>query len=131
MNQKERQEYNKNYYANVIKTCQEKNKKHIANALRFAKSKRYRAMQKIAGETEIRCSVCGCSFYPLLEINHKNGGGTYETSIRGIQGFYADIVNNKRTVEDLEVTCKLCNIHHFIKLKYPNEGNKFKVVWDA
>jgi hypothetical protein len=129
MNKQEMKEYQRYYYQNVTKANPEKLKKHRDAARVYERKLRLAVMHMIAKGEVIQCHSCGCNFYPILEINHKSGGGTYETVKRGITGFYSDIVKGKRSVDDLEITCKICNALHFINLKYPDEAKQFKIEW--
>jgi hypothetical protein len=63
------------------------------------------------------CERCGCDTIELLEINHKNGGGLKEVK-RSNQKFYTSILNGSRTTDDLNILCKMCNILHYIEMKY-------------
>lgn len=65
------------------------------------------------------CVSCGCDKQELLEINHKNGGGTKEVQ-RGKKGvkFYWDIYMGRRKTDDLEILCRVCNAKHYLELKY-------------
>lgn len=77
--------------------------------------KRNRVMDKV-GRGIIKCVNCGCNRRELLEINHKNGGGTQENNRVG--PFICDILAGRRSVEDLNLLCKVCNSLHYLELKY-------------
>lgn len=86
------------------------------------------ALNKISNE--LKCVNCGCDELSILEINHKNGGGTRE--IRGIyrghsREFYRAIKNGVRNTDDLEILCKLCNILHDVEKRLNVSG--FKVIY--
>lgn len=77
---------------------------------------RIEAMKMISNE--LKCLRCGCNDIKILEINHKNGGGTKEIREefkKNCITFHRAICLGKRTIEDLELLCKLCNIHHYIQ----------------
>jgi hypothetical protein len=59
-----------------------------------------------------------------------NGGGTKERPIkhRGGKQFYLDILKGRRPIDDLELTCKVCNAwHHLTKLKGIKDG--WTITW--
>lgn len=62
-----------------------------------------------------KCVYCGCDDIPRLQINHKNGDGSKEPKGRGA-AFYWAILKGRRTTEDLEVTCPICNWVHYMGL---------------
>ena len=100
------------------------------NKVRHA-SMRRRAMEKIQGTSNLVCIKCGCSEYKLLEINHVDGGGRKERLLMKGENIYALILNNKRTVKDLDIRCKMCNILYFIELKYGIEvSERYKLLWN-
>lgn len=70
------------------------------------------------GNGKLECSRCGEIKKELLEINHKKGGGNIERKQRGVGGleFYRLIANKKRTIEDLELLCRPCNLVHAAEL---------------
>jgi len=73
---------------------------------------------KIVGKGKLECSNCSCKDVRILEINHVNGGGNQETKWLASSRFFLDIVQGKRKTDDLNLLCKVCNIAHFVKLKY-------------
>lgn len=76
---------------------------------------------------EIRCVSCGCDVVGIIEINHKNGGGRAEF-LKGNDKFYRAIATGVRTIDDLELRCKVCNILHYVEMK----GIKgFKVTYSV
>ncbi len=82
----------------------------------------------LVGRGDLRCVRCLCDRPPLLEINHKNGGGGQE--MKGVgHKFYRDIALMRRTVEDLELLCKPCNAVHALELKHG--PLPFRVIWEA
>jgi hypothetical protein len=66
----------------------------------------------------------------LLEINHKNGGGTKEsrTTPDGSIGMYRRIVDGRRGIDDLELLCKICNTIHLVELMYPEYRGRLKLT---
>jgi len=78
-----------------------------------------KAFKKVSKNGIIKCVTCGCSFLPILQINHKNGGGRKEKKRYTSQrDFYRHIVKGSRKVDDLEVLCRVCNAKHYVELKY-------------
>jgi len=83
-----------------------------------------------------RCVYCGCDYFPFLEVNHKFGGGNKEArekynSKLGL-GFRicSDIVHKKiKDLSNYEVVCRVCNAHHFLKLKEPTMAKRFDIKW--
>lgn len=63
-----------------------------------------------------KCVYCGCDVVEALEINHRSGGGHQEFKKinRSKKGWYLDILSGRRTIEDLELTCRICNAHHYL-----------------
>jgi len=86
----------------------------------LCKRTRFKALTTIALNKncgKVACMNCGFNKnVDLLEINHINGGGRKEKVTR-IQ-FYRSIANKKRTIDDLDILCSVCNIAHFVELKY-------------
>lgn len=76
---------------------------------------------------DIKCQRCGQTNRDLLEVNHKDGKGERERVSRGynMYGFYAEIVNGKRNIDDLEVLCKVCNNAHYAELL---TGQKYLIL---
>jgi hypothetical protein len=66
-----------------------------------------------------KCVHCGCDNPLALEINHVNGGGTKEHktiySKGGRTPFYRAILIGRRSIKDLELTCRVCNANHFLQ----------------
>lgn len=77
----------------------------------------------------IFCANCGCDRFEFLEVNHINGGGAKEKKENGINNrkLYADILNGKRTLHDLNVLCKPCNNLHYLELKFGPQP--YKITW--
>ena len=101
-------------------TCKECTRKY-AREQRILKGawpdlQRYRklrtaVLQKLGG----KCVYCGCNVLEALEINHVNGGGAKENKGAQRRRYLNDILNGKR--DDLELTCRVCNALHYMKLK--------------
>lgn len=84
---------------------------------------RINAMKKISNN--LVCNRCGCGDLRILEINHINGGGTKEKRENG-RGhiFHSYIISGKRSIDDLELLCKICNIHHYVEDILGIKGHK-------
>jgi hypothetical protein len=61
------------------------------------------AFQQFGG----KCRNCGNSDFRVLQINHKNGGGSKEGKF-GIR-MYMAIVKGTRNIKDIELLCANCN----------------------
>lgn len=55
-----------------------------------------------------RCR-CGETDLRVLDIGHKNGGGTKERKKIPVGTFYRNILSGKRKTDDIEVQCVRCN----------------------
>jgi 5-methylcytosine-specific restriction endonuclease McrA len=79
-----------------------------------------------------KCVNCGCDEYSMLEINHKNGGGHKEMDERRrcYKSWYLDILAGRRSRDDLETRCIVCNALHKAKDLNKAKGN-WTVVWTA
>lgn len=66
-----------------------------------------------------KCTYCGCDVLGALEVNHINGGGSREATQTGRSGLtmYREIVTGRRSSNDLEVACRVCNAWHYITRK--------------
>lgn len=78
-----------------------------------------RALKRVMGSEKPACK-CGCDNPRVLEINHKNGDGWKERQRKGLtsQKLYLQIIHGKRSTDDLEITCKVCNISHYCFTKF-------------
>lgn len=81
------------------------------------KVKRKLEAKRIVGRGDLQCKYCGCKDNRILEINHINGGGCQETKGRS-ESFYFSILSGKRSIEDLELTCRVCNARHYCEMKF-------------
>ena len=73
----------------------------------------------ISKSTEPHCVRCGCDDLRLLEINHKNGGGGKEYKQgKNAMAIYRDIAMLRRSTDDLELLCRVCNALHYLESKY-------------
>ena len=94
-------------------------REHRSKMRELYKQLRNKAITKLGG----KCVNCGCDNYDALEFNHINGGGSKErTSTKGYRVFLYSIINNTRPINDIELTCKVCNaLHCLVQLKHlPN-----------
>ena len=115
-----------NEYCREIRKKDKNYNKYAAKKMReYYKRLRLQALQKITGSEKPLCNRCSCDFLPLLNINHKNGGGRRErTQYGNTREFYRVIVRGTRKLIDLEVLCRVCNAIHYANFKY---GAKYKV----
>lgn len=102
-----------------------KNHRDVQN--RYFKNLRLRTLELLGN----KCVYCGCDIPEALEINHINGGGNKEKKERHYNGreFYLDIVSSRRKIDDLELTCIVCNAwHRATKLK--GIENRWRITWE-
>ena len=88
---------------------------------KYNKELKVRVFDKLGGA---KCVYCGCDDIKVLEVNHINGGGVKE--LHSTPNFKLDIVSGRRKIDDLEVTCRVCNAWHYIKEKVSGE---WKIKW--
>lgn len=115
----------------------DKNREYQREWARKEKPKEKRRQYKRNLRTQVlellgnKCVYCGCNIPEALEINHIQGGGNKESKElknngKCQTGFHLDIIKGRRKIDDLELTCRVCNSVHYLKLK--NIGD-FKVTW--
>lgn len=110
-----------------IQAYRNKNREQIAASARKKKRIDFEHALRIVGRGKMECVSCGCSDLRILEINHINGGGRKEASNKR-HAFIRAIVLGERSIEDLNILCKVCNIEHYVKLRFGISG--FRIVWD-
>lgn len=121
--------YAKNNNINATLYLKRWNKKNNSKKRKREKRKLFRKSVLFRlGGINPKCVNCGCDDFRLLEVNHKNCGGAKEIRTKG-SGFYGDIINGKRKIEDLELLCRVCNALHFLQFKYGKLP--FKISWNA
>src|SRR2546423_119951 len=59
-----------------------------------------------------KCESCGTTDPRVLEVNHRNGGGSKERSSKGHWTLYLELVHGKRDIVDFNLLCANCNILH-------------------
>jgi len=100
-------------------------KRNLNIRRKYRKEVKIKAYQKLGG----KCVYCGCNNFDALEINHKFGGGAQEIKTRiSNYKFYLDIVAGRRTTEDLELTCRVCNAWHYLTKIKKIAGN-WRIEW--
>ena len=109
-------EFNKDKDALSFQRWKKKNPESYGCSWKKYNAKRRKNVLLMVSDNLI-CERCGCDTIELLEINHKNGGGLKEVK-RSNQKFYTSILNGSRTTDDLNILCKMCNILHYIEMKY-------------
>jgi len=83
---------------------------------------KFKALQVVGHNDKPKCANCGCDYLPLLQINHKNGGGRKEKAQYSTNRvFYRAIIKGRRTIADLDVLCSVCNTMHYAMLKYKKQ----------
>lgn len=89
-------------------------------------NRKLKALQMIGSD---RCIKCGCDVLEFLEINHIGGGGSKE--IRSIKsGNLIDkILNGTRSVEGLNVLCRVCNALDHLYRKNLEKAKNYSVIY--
>lgn len=64
------------------------------------------------------CVKCGCDDIRLLEIHHKNGGGTQEFKKEKYINYHWNIYMGRRKTDDLELYCRICHAYIHLELQY-------------
>ena len=114
------------YYRNYILKWKLKNPD---KAMAYRRAPHRKALE-VVSRGKMACVYCGCDDIRILEINHKKGGGGKETERGSLHTpFYYAIIQGKRPIDDLEVVCKICNIRHFVTLRFPDLVGRFKIEW--
>lgn len=71
------------------------------------------------------CSECGCDIFEALELNHKNGGGYFESRKLNLRGsaLYNKIISTPSIHKNYNVLCRVCNANHYLRdIKNIKEG---------
>ena len=66
---------------------------------------------------------CKCGRSEPLEIHHPNGNGKEDRERYPGASWYQAIISGERSIDDLEVVCKICNLQAYVDelcAKYPN-----------
>jgi hypothetical protein len=104
--------------------------KEVLSAYRKTYNQRWRlkALEKICSDKGIplKCP-CGCEDLSLLDINHINGDGSQDRkeNLHGIY-FFMLIAKGKRSTDDLDIRCKLCNWKHYLTKEF---GRQWKITY--
>ena len=129
---KSRKQTNREYYLKNKERISRRDKEYyLKNKERIRRREnnlREKALE-IVGRGKLECINCGCNKIKILEINHKNGGGSEEVKkyYKGRYTFYSAIISGKRSIEDVEILCKPCNQIHYVGFKFNVLG--FKISW--
>lgn len=97
----------------------------------YSKKIHLQALLKVAQNKSLKCCNCGCDNLAILEINHIKGKGyqEYKTSTKyktSSNTFYKTLISGKRTLKDLDIRCKVCNIIHYCEM---NNKGRWKVKY--
>jgi hypothetical protein len=113
--------------ARWVKEWRERNpeKQKLARK-RTYNSRKANAMSKVA---EPVCNKCGCDELDFLEFNHIGGGGCQDWKESKNKAM-ADRILTGRSVDDLEILCRLCNALDHLSRKNKTESLKFNVSWN-
>lgn len=77
---------------------------------RLRKERLRRQRRKVIELLGGKCVRCGCTDWRVLQVNHINGKGSQERRKKGSWGIYREILNGKRSIDDLDLRCANCNI---------------------
>ncbi|MBK8813951.1 MAG: hypothetical protein IPN69_24905 [Acidobacteria bacterium] len=85
---------------------------------------REKAMERLGGTV---CVNCGCDEFPILEINHINGGGRQALKTTQNRQLYRARMNDKIDLSEYNVLCRICNALHYVQDVLGIEGHQ--VTW--
>ena len=103
-------------------------KANRAKKREWNKRLRIRVIKLLGG----KCVNCGCDDFEALEINHINGGGSQEKNKKyggSYRSFLYDILAGRRSKDDLDIRCKVCNAAHCLKELKKLNGN-WKIIYE-
>jgi len=130
-NVEKRMEYQRQYQKEYMKKYRQKRIESgnplPCNRKGYCKSVRLRALQKL---NMFKCQYCGCDVIDILEINHRNGGGTHQAKTvykSKMLKFYRDIIYERINLKEYDVLCRVCNAQHYVETLKGIKGHK--VIW--
>jgi len=102
-----------------------KNKDKISSKKRvFDRQQGVLLREAIMSNLGFECVRCGFSDIRALQIDHINGGGSKERSVRGTQSYYKIILNKIISGStDYQILCANCNWIKRVENKEINHGN--------
>ena len=83
---------------------------------------------KMVGEP--KCARCGCDEIDFLEYNHIGGGGCKEWRKDGYMSMTDKLITGKRSVDGLEILCRVCNALEFLERKNKKSAERFEIKWN-
>ena len=113
-----KEEYNE--YMRKYNKCYRQNNPDKANKWDHSRYEeiKIKAMNVLGG---LKCIICGCTNLKLVEVNLKGGGHgklVRDGKMKIGKLLYWDIVKGRVDANLFDVRCKVCNIAHYVKLKY-------------
>lgn len=93
--------------------------------------RKYRAFEMVSKTGNVECESCGCDEITFLEINHINGGGCQEHKQSSRIATMDRILKGERETNDLNLLCRLCNAHHHLESKNPEQAKRLVVTWGS
>lgn len=101
-------------------------KRKRATFQKYQRKLRKQVLELLGG----KCIRCGCIEPKALEINHTNCDGAKERKNNpSNKQFHLDIVKGRRDIDDLELTCKVCNAAHYLEfLGYGRYEIKYTIM---
>jgi len=102
--------------------------KHKARVRYNNRKYREEALKKIS--EDVKCVYCGCDEFSILEINHKElvGPGKRGSLTRSSLGLCFAILKGIIPIDSVEITCKICNIQHYVVKKFGITNHK--IIWN-
>src|SRR3990167_5542115 len=79
-------------------------------AAHHTRSRNWRIRLAVISRLGGKCVSCGITDPRILQINHKNGGGSRERAKLTAWTLETSIVNGDRHTDDLDLRCANCNI---------------------
>lgn len=129
------QEQNKERIASRTREYWHQHRKFVIDKEKLNADNRRRNKQKridamlIVGHGQLKCISCGCDRQDMLQINHINGGGGKERVKKKGNGqtIFKDIIKKRRSVEDLDIRCYMCNHLHYAQKRWGDIP--VKIIW--
>lgn len=115
-------------WAKYMRNYRAKHPDRVKHARRKQYNNRKRkAMEQCGGAI---CVRCGCDELDFLEFNHINGDGCKDWRENNGTPMMDRILTSKRETDDIEILCRLCNAHHHLESKNPEQARRLVVTWE-
>lgn len=93
-------------------TCKQLARYHrdVKRGRRINRQSQLRRKLRVFALLGSHCAECGAEDHRILQVNHKNGGGTKERRLTRTRGhIYQHILRGERAVDDLNLLCANCH----------------------